>query len=292
MKKQETKEPSTELIVVKQLPVIEDQLLAVKESIETRVNEAKSLVCTEETYKQIKAVRAELNKEYATLEAKRKEIKKQILAPYEKFEGVYKECAGDLYMSADRELAAKINEVEDGLKAEKAADLEDYFYDYLRSACIDPSFVSIDDAKIKVGLSDSKTSLHKQAAAFIDRIVDDLKVIDTLENRDEVLAEYGEDYNLSRAMIVVKNRHEAIEAERIRREERERQQAEQQVAVEAVTQAIESVEPPKVEAPVIEAPAVETAAETIYKATFTVWGTVEQLKALKAFMVEGGYKYE
>ena len=145
MKKQEIKEPSTELIVVKQLPVIEDQLLAVKESIETRVNEAKSLVCTEETYKQIKTVRAELNKEYATLEAKRKEIKKQILAPYEQFEGVYKECAGDLYMSADRELAAKIKEVEDGLKAEKAADLERYFSEYLKSAQIDDRFVTLKD---------------------------------------------------------------------------------------------------------------------------------------------------
>lgn len=282
----------TELIVVKQLPVIEDQLLAVKASIETRVNEAKSLVCTEETYKHIKQVRADLNKEYSALEAKRKEIKKQILAPYEQFEGVYKECAGDLYMSADRELAAKIKEVEDGLKAEKAADLEDYFYDYLRSACIDPSFVSIDDAKIKVGLSDSKTSLHKQAAAFIDRIVDDLKVIDTLENRDEVLAEYGEDYNLSRAMITVENRRKAVEAERVRREERERQQAQQQAAVEAVEEVVkeEAISAP-VTSPVKSA--VEINAESVLlTCTFTVKATREKLIELRNFLTEGGYDYE
>ena len=53
------------LIIVKQLPVIEDQLAAVKESITERVNQALSLVCTEDTYKDIKKVRAELNKEYA-----------------------------------------------------------------------------------------------------------------------------------------------------------------------------------------------------------------------------------
>ena len=104
------------LIVVKQLPVIEDQLLAVKNSIEERVATALSLVCTEETYKDIKKVRSELNKEYAELEKRRKEIKGQILAPYESFEGVYKECAGDMYAKADRELGAKIKEVEDGLK--------------------------------------------------------------------------------------------------------------------------------------------------------------------------------
>ena len=50
------------LIVVKQLPVIEDQLLAVKNSIEERVATALSLVCTEETYKDIKKVRSELPK--------------------------------------------------------------------------------------------------------------------------------------------------------------------------------------------------------------------------------------
>lgn len=46
------------LIVIKQLPVIEDQLQAVKKSIEERVELALSLVCTEETYKDIKIGRA------------------------------------------------------------------------------------------------------------------------------------------------------------------------------------------------------------------------------------------
>ena len=60
------------LIVIKQLPVIEDQLVAVKQSIEERVNAALSLVCTEDTYKDIKKVRSELNKEYQELEKRRK----------------------------------------------------------------------------------------------------------------------------------------------------------------------------------------------------------------------------
>lgn len=285
------KSETTELIVVKQLPVIEDQLLAIKESIQTRVDEATSLVCTEETYKQIKAVRAELNKEYAALETKRKEIKKQILAPYEKFEGVYKECAGDLYISADKKLAAKIAEVENGLKEEKAKDLETYFYEYLASVGIVPSFVSIDDAKIKVGLSDSRTSLHKQAKEFIDHVVSDLKVIETLPTCNEVLAEYANDYNLSRAMLTVENRHKAIEAERIRREE---MKAAQEAAKAAEQKVDDVIKAETLAAPVatpIEAP-IPNEAQVVLSCTFTVRATREKLVMLRKFLTEGGYEYE
>ena len=275
----------TELIVVTQLPIIEDKLLAVRESIQRRVGDAMSLVCNEETYKQVKQVRAELNKEYALLEAKRKEIKKQILAPYERFEGTYKECAGDLYMQADRELASKITEVEESLKAEKAKDLYEYFNEYRQSIGIPDDFVLLKHAGIKVGLSDSKTSLHKQAAAFLDRIADDLKVIDTLESRDEVLAEYTQNYNLSGAMLTVENRHKAIEAERIRREQAEARR--QEMAAQAAAVA-EVVKEPEIIAPV----KAEAEQPKVLKTTFTVYGTIEQLKALKAFLNEGGYKYE
>lgn len=275
----------TELIVVTQLPIIEDKLLAVRESIQRRVGDAMSLVCTEETYKQIKQVRADLNKEYAALETKRKEIKKQILAPYERFEGTYKECAGDLYVQADRELASKIAEVENGLKAEKAADLLNFFNEYRASVNIPEDFVRLENAGIKVGLSDSKTGLHKQAAAFLDRIVDDLKVIDTLESRDEVLAEYASGYNLSGAMLTVENRHKAIEAERIRREQAEARKQEMALQAAAVAEAVKE---PEIIAPV----KAEVEQPKVLKTTFTVYGTIDQLKALKAFLTEGGYKYE
>ena len=277
------------LIVVKQLPVIEDQLLAVKTSIEERVTTALSLVCTEETYKDIKKVRSELNKEYAELEKRRKEIKGQILAPYEQFEGVYKECAGDMYARADRELGAKIKEVEDGLKQQKADELAAYFAEYRASLNIPEDFVTLDAANIKIGLSDSRTSLHKQAAAFLDMVAGDLEVIEKQEFADEILTEYKRDFNLSGAILAVGNRHRAIEAERIRREQMKAQQEAAQAAAQAVKQAVQDETPAAVSAPVkVEQPAEPT----MYKTTFTVTATIEGLKALKAFLIEGGYKYE
>lgn len=290
------------LIVIKQLPVIEDQLQAVKQSIEERVSIALSLVCTEDTYKDIKKVRSELNKEYQELEKRRKEVKAQILKPYESFEGIYKECAGDLYARADNQLRQKINEVEDGLRKQKEEDLAAYFAEYRESLHIAEDFVSLDKAGIRVGLSDSKTALRKKAAEFLDRIASDLQVIETLETRDEVLPEYRQSYNLSSAMLIVDNRHKLIEAERVRREEaRARMEAERaaaEAAAQAVQEAVQKEAAPQEAPEAVPVPvampdpeATEPQPVKIYSVTFQVRGTLEQLKALKDFLVEGGYEY-
>ena len=60
------------LIVVKQLPVIEDQLRMVQESIEARVRDALALPCTEATRTAVKKERAALKKEFDMLEERRK----------------------------------------------------------------------------------------------------------------------------------------------------------------------------------------------------------------------------
>ena len=71
-----------DLIEVKQLPVIEEQLRSVSTVIDERVKNATSLVCTEESVKTIKEIRAELNKDYKEFESKRKLVKEQVLKPY------------------------------------------------------------------------------------------------------------------------------------------------------------------------------------------------------------------
>ncbi len=292
------------LIIVKQLPVIEDQLAAVKESITERVNQALSLVCTEETYKDIKKVRSELNKEYAELETKRKEVKAAVLAPYERFERVYKDCAGDLYADADRKLKQKIAEVEDGLKQQKITALCDYFVEYRESLGLSDELVRYDDTGIKVGLSDSLTGLKKRVKDFLDHIADDLAAINSHEDRDEILTEYKRGFNLANALSTVAARHKAIEDARKAREEaeaRRKAQEEQQkelAAVIAAQAAQEAPIPAPVAVEVVEAvpepvavPAAPEAEKT-YSTSFKVTGTLDQLRALKKFLVEGGYTYE
>ena len=278
------------LIVIKQLPIIEDKLLAVKEGIQSRVKMALSLVCTEDNYKEIKKVRSDLNKEFAALEQQRKGIKEQILAPYKKFEDVYKECAGDLYTDADQKLKAKIAEVEDGLRAEKEADLEAYFAEYRASLEISEDIVQLKDAGIKVGLSDSRKSLHEKAAAFLDRIDADIKVIGTLEDGDEVFAEYRKSLNLSSAMLLVSERKKAIEEAKARRAEREAAAAAAKEAEEKVRITIKE-DDQMVSIPIKQPEKVEEEQPKLYTAKFTVRATMDKLKALKAFLEEGGYEY-
>lgn len=273
------------IIVVKQLPIIVEQLQEVKAEVTAKAEQALSLVCTEDTVKDVKKVRSDLNKELKDYEERRKAVKKAIMTPYEQFEAVYKDCISDTYKKADTELKGKIDSVENELKEQKKAEVKGYFDEYLTATGID--FVTFENANINVTLSASMKSLKEQAKAFVDKIVDDLTLIDTQEHKDEILYEYKQSLNVSNAITKVANRYKAIEEAKAREEERKaREQAEAEAAAK-VESVVEAVTPPTVE-PI--APPVEE--EKTYTLNFTVRGTMPQLKALKEFLTNGGYDYE
>lgn len=273
------------IIQVKQLPIIVEQLHEVKAEVTAKMEQALSLVCTEDTVKDVKKVRSELNKELKDYEERRKAVKKAIMTPYEQFETVYKDCISDTYKKADTELKGKIDSVENELKEQKKAEVKGYFDEYLTATGID--FVTFENAHINVTLSASMKSLKEQAKAFIDKIVDDLNVINTQEHKDDILYEYKASLNVSAAITTVTDRYKAIEAAKAREEERKaREQAEAKAAAK-VEEVVEAVVPPTVE-PI--APPVEE--EKTYILKFTVRGTMPRLKALKEFLNNGGYDYE
>ena len=274
---------NTEIIVIKQLPVIAEQLQVIKEEVTEKVAGALSLMCTEDTVKDVKKVRADLNAEFKYWEDKRKEVKKAILSPYEQFEGIYKDCISDVFKNADIELKNKIDSVENELKEEKRKEVVDYFNEYLASKNID--FITFENANINVTLSASKKSLKEQAKAFIDRICDDLNLIDTQEHKDEILYEYKQSLNVSSAITTVVNRYKAIEEAKAREAERiAKEQAEKEAAAK-VEKVAETLAPPTP----LEVPTVE---EPILTVQFKVRGTKAKLKALKEFLNNGGYDYE
>ena len=271
---------NNEIIVVRQLPEIEEHLQTIKAAVTQKVNDALSLVCTEDTVKSVKAVRADLNKDLKDFEERRKAVKKAIMTPYEQFESVYKECISDTYKKADIELKAKIDSVENELKERKTAEVKRYFDEYLQSKGID--FVTFENAHINVTLSASMKSLKEQAKTFIDRICDDLCLIDTQERKDEILYEYKQSLNVSNAITTVANRYKAIEEAKAREEERK---AREQAEAEA-TAKVEAVAPPTVE-PI--APPIEE--EPVLTVQFTVKGTRTKLKELKEYLERNGFYY-
>jgi hypothetical protein len=274
-----------EIIAVKQLPIIVEQLHEVKAEVTAKVEQALSLVCTEDTVKDVKKVRSDLNKELKDYEERRKAVKKAIMTPYEQFEAVYKDCISDTYKKADTELKGKIDSVENELKEQKKAEVKGYFDEYLTATGID--FVTFENANINVTLSASMKSLKEQAKAFVDKIVDNLNLIDTQEHKDEILYEYKQSLNVSNAITTVANRYKAIEEAKAREEERKAREQAEAEAVAKVEEVVEAVAPPTVE-PI--APPVEE--EKTYTLKFIVRGTMPQLKALKEFLNNGGYDYE
>jgi hypothetical protein len=271
-----------DLIEVKQLPVIEEQLRSVSTVIDERVKNATSLVCTEESVKTIKEIRAELNKDYKEFESKRKLVKEQVLKPYNDFENVYKECISDKFRNADVILKGKIDNVENELKSKKEKEIKEYFEEYKTANNI--GFITYGQARINVTLSASMKSLKEQAKQFIDKIVDDLKLIETQEHKTEILVEYKQTLNVSQAITSVTNRFKAIE------EEKKKIEQEKELQKFVVDTAKESDK--YSEQIILNSPSLEEKIEEILTLKFTVRGTRTKLRELKQFLESGGYDYE
>lgn len=268
-----------DLIVVKQLPVIEEQLKGLSVLIDEKVESALSLEVSDETVKDVKKVRAELNADFKMLETKRKEVKDKVMTPYNQFEEIYKTYVSEKFKKADVDLKTKIDNVENEQKRIKTEEVKVYFDELCESENID--FVSYEQANINVTLSASMKSLKEQAKAFVDKICDDLKLIDTQEHKAEILAEYKVTLNVSNAITTV--------TDRIKREEEEKakleQVIEQELNDEIMLEKIENISAPK---EIVK----EETSEEVFEMTFKVRGTLEQLKIVKEFLENGGYDYE
>ena len=285
---------SDKLISVVQLPIIEEQLRTIKEAFSKEVADALSLTCTEETIQIVKKKRSDLTKIYNDLETRRKEVKKAVLAPYEAFEQIYRDCVTNIYAPCDQKLKEKISEVEQGLKDQKYDDAKAYFDEYCLTKQLD--FVDFSQLGLSITLTVSKKKLHEQVKNFVDRICSELELIDTQDSRDEILVEYKKTLNVAQAVTTVANRHKAIEEERRRKEDMMKQRDEVSEAVAKVDKVVDAVAPPKVEAVDPERPTSdmkeEPQSEKKYEVSFTVRATLEKLRSLKQFLNEGEYEYD
>lgn len=277
-------------ITVTQLPIIEERLLAVKDAVSATVTEAKSLVATVDTVQAVKARRAELNKQKEALEAQRKAVKKQIMAPYDRFNAVYEECIAGPFREADAALKATIDGFEGELKKEALRKLETY-YQELRSMD-DLGWLPFEEALrrsgIKIGLADCKTKRPQKAmdslANFTCGIALRMQQIRAMEDSAEIMVEFKKSLDVGAAVATVQERkrkvQEAAEEEE-RRKEEEARRAEMIAKVEAYI--------PTPAAPT-EAPAP---AERIWpEFRFTVYNcTRAQLIGIRNYLQQEGIKY-
>lgn len=268
------------LIRLVQLPVIEERLRDLKEATEHRVAEAMSLVVSDETLTAVKNVRAELNRDFTEYENQRKAVKAAIMAPYDRFEAVYRECVTEPFKRADTDLKGKIDATEREIKGRCEKQLETYFQELCAVNHVD--FLTFAQTGVKVDMASARSKTPKklmdQLRVMVEGCAQAMATIDGMEHGDEIAVEYKKCLDLTFAIRLVTERHQKLEAERQRKAEAEA----------ARTRVTPGPEPAEV-TPVPKR--VQKAAVEHLTCTFAVTDTRERLKLLKNFLDSNGYQY-
>lgn len=270
--------PDGGLIRLIQLPVIEERLRDLKEATEHRVAEAMSLVVSDETLTAVKNVRAELNRDFTEYENQRKAVKAAIMAPYDRFEAVYRECVTEPFERADADLKGKIDATEREIKGRCEKQLEAYFQELCAVNHVD--FLTFAQTGVKVDMASARAKTPKklmdQLRVMVEGCAQAMATIDGMEHGDEIAVEYKKCLDLTLAIRLVTERHQKLEAERQRKAEMEK------YTVSPVPEPAEVTPVPK---------RVQKAAVEHLTCTFTVTDTRERLKLLKNFLDSNGYQY-
>lgn len=333
----------TEQIQLVQVPVIEHKLLEVGKNVTARIAELNlgNLVATDDTIKSLKELRAELNKEFTEFETQRKALKTAVINPYMDFETVYMLEISDKYKKAGELLKDKIGEFEARVKTEKKNNIVLYFAELIADAKID--FLKFEHTGLEINLSTSEKQYKEKCIEFVNRVSDDILLINGMDYAPETMAEYKTNgLNASKAISTVRERKEAerLEKERIKAAETNRRvtmlrnigfvyhdmtksynwvnndtvylelsdienstkeqfatlfaQAEQQVKENTVALEATQAPTPAPAAPLkapVEVPQPQQTVKVV-TASFTVTGTMTQLKALGEYMRANNITYK
>lgn len=273
------------------IPQAIENIQYLRQELAARLDYYKGVIVTEDTIKDAKADRANLNKLKAAIDDQRKEVKRQTMALYEPLE---KECK-ELLSMIDEPIGvidSQLKAFDEQKKAAKYQALTEFFakvntLDFVKiESVLNPKWANA-TAKLD--------ALKDEMSGNIQRIVDDYAEIKKLYADSTMLTailqrfEQTRDKSAALAYAAEIERREKAEQERKEREaaEKARREQEQREAAQIQRQPDEVVLNPTI-AP---APA-EPAPEPIGQATFRVVGTRSQLRALAAYMRENGIKYE
>jgi hypothetical protein len=200
-------------ITLVQKPIIKHELTIVGKEVEQRLAalNIENQVATDETVKALKEMRATLNKEFAAYEQERKVVKKAVNEQYNQLEEVYKVEITGKYTAAVKTLGLKITEFETKIKEDKQAEVEAYFDELCQAKQID--FVTFEQTQITVNLSGSLKSYKDACLIFLDKVEDDLRLIEMEDFQAEILTEYKSNLNASKSIMDVKARKQAEKKE-------------------------------------------------------------------------------
>lgn len=272
---------SKNLPTIEQKPIIKySELENIGEFVKEKIASIgiDSIEATEANLSVLKSTRAALNNQFKDFEDRRKFIKDTVLKPYDDFEAQYKSFITVNFKNADDQLKGKIATVESGILNNKIDALKVYFSEN------NPfDFVKFEQLGLKITRSASDKSIKNQIDLALSQIAVDIETINTLQHKERVLAQYQMSLDLNAAISSV---NIAIEREN----QIEAAEKEKEVIQQEAPKALPVIEEPKDVEPEAIAEVVEDA--ELYKTSFKIIATKQQIRDLKQFMEEKGIRYE
>lgn len=248
-----------------------------KAEISEKMQDYKNLVFTEETIKEAKKDRANLNKLKNAFEDERKRIKKLCMAPYDEFEKQVKELVA-LIDEPIRLIDNQIKEVEEKRRDEKRKEIEALFPTIGFQA-----FVTLDmiwDEKW-LNATVSMAKVEEQMKSRMYQIGDDVFTIHGLpEFSFEAMEVYKKTLDLTKA-IQEGQRLSEIQKRKAAYEEEQRKKEE--AAKQAAIQPVNKPEPDQSE--------VKEENGELLQLDFRVWGTREQIMGLRQYMIDNKIRF-
>lgn len=289
-----------EIAVVEQLPKIIDKMEEIGADLEKRLEELKldELVCTEETRKGITDLRTSLKKEQAEFENQRKNIKNEIMAPYEEFNKIYDANIKSKYTNAIAVLTEKIAVVENTIRENTRTKMIEFFEEKRNASNIKPEWLSFDELNTKIGINQltPKGELVKKVKDEINDAVETIKTcidaINSMQNKEEILVEYLKHKNLQMAIKEVNDRHEILNQVQRDYEAVEEIQVQEEQAIEKVNEVLETPIEGQMSIDDFEEEEVQEPVEELLEAKFKAVTTRDNLMFLVHVMKEREIYYE
>lgn len=270
---------------------IEFNFEEMKSELSAKLETYNALVVTEDSIKEAKSDRANLNKLKTAIEDKRKEIKKLCLAPYESFEKQCKEITS-LIDQPIKSIDGQIAVFDQKLQDEKWEKISEYYKAEVKELVSVVPLEKIVSAKWK-NKTESIETVCNGIGDTLERIRAELESIENTP--EEFKAQVRDVYLNNYSIVEARNEFKRLEERRKQLEEMERRK------IEASKQKPETVPSPEIApAPVPAENPVEKISyekpkvidEPVFSAAFRVKGTKDQIIALKDFLNSNNISYE
>lgn len=266
------------------IQAIEFNFEELKTELSKNLEKYQNLTFTEETIKEAKETKANLNKFKEAIETRRKEIKKLCLKPYENFEAKIKELTG-LIDKPIKAIGEQLQTFEDQRLTAKRADIQDFYNTVIGDLADILPLDRIFNQKW-LNATYKMTTIQNEIVETIGKVNGDLNVIIDLkldpDMELQVKDKYLQTLDFSLAMAEktrLENFKKAIKERETSQEVQLPQEEQESVLINGeITTELENVTP-------------ITTAEKIYYREFYVRGTKNQLLELADFLKNKGIEY-